>query len=364
MSTSIYEKFPPGSVVLAKLKGYPAWPSMVISPEKIPKPILEAKPTRLANRKRTRQASPYEEDMLCTRFFQDDNYMWCSPADILELTKDEIDTFLNKPRITNKILFWAYQLASDPPSLDDFVKYGSYKQGDDEDPDFDVVEGGEAGTSDMVEVDDEDDDVESLDTEDEPPRRRSRARAATKTATKPARTTRARSTRDKSKVTKPTSKRSTKSKTAKATKARSKRQAPPPPPPPKKKPAKPPAPKFDSDWGIEEGNDSPEGLEEYLEVIENVPSAPALVKQTATLRPQLLKIRVTLQKNFLGDTPPHNQDVKACLDKLQRLSASLGGLLPPNLIRSTNLHRVAGAIVHHGLADKRTISRLTKQLAL
>ncbi|KAG5361046.1 PWWP domain-containing protein 1 [Yarrowia sp. B02] len=116
--------FPPGSVVLAKVKGFPAWPGMVVPENVLPSSVLDAKP------RKNRQMWP-------VRFFIDTTHTWAYRNDLKPLGVDEAAKFLKSASRgrKDKSLHAAYKVASEPPSLDDFVEqvYGDAEDEDEED---------------------------------------------------------------------------------------------------------------------------------------------------------------------------------------------------------------------------------------
>lgn len=116
----INDPFKPTTIVLAKVKGYPAWPAMVLKESILPENIKRKKPKKSIKKKPTR--------FLPVRFFSDDTYIWMNELDIKLLTDDMIQEYFNvasKKRRRDNLLENAYQLAIDPPDMDLFVRYGS-----------------------------------------------------------------------------------------------------------------------------------------------------------------------------------------------------------------------------------------------
>ncbi|KAG7660590.1 uncharacterized protein J8A68_005856 [[Candida] subhashii] len=127
------DQFPPTTVVLAKVKGYPAWPAMVLEESKLPDHILSKKPKTKSSSSSTTPSSPKKKStipahILPVRFFSDDTYIWINSHDIKLLTKDAIQNFFtdsNKKRRRDNLLQKAYELANDPPDMELFIQYGS-----------------------------------------------------------------------------------------------------------------------------------------------------------------------------------------------------------------------------------------------
>lgn len=112
--------FPPGTVVLAKVKGFPAWPGMVVPEDVLPASVLNAKP------RKNRQMWP-------VRFFIDTSHTWAYRNDLKPLGVEEAAKFLKATTRgrKDKSLHAAYKVASEPPTLDEFVEQ-VYGHGEDE----------------------------------------------------------------------------------------------------------------------------------------------------------------------------------------------------------------------------------------
>uniref|UniRef100_A0A060T3Z5 ARAD1A13156p n=1 Tax=Blastobotrys adeninivorans TaxID=409370 RepID=A0A060T3Z5_BLAAD len=101
----------PGDVVLAKVKGYAPWPAMVLSDESLPEGVLAARPKN-------------RPEVHCVRFFVDSTYAWNSLTDLKPLSPEDATAYLEKKKSTkrDKSLNAAYEVAANPPSLDEFLK--------------------------------------------------------------------------------------------------------------------------------------------------------------------------------------------------------------------------------------------------
>lgn len=148
--------YQPTDVVLAKVKGYPAWPAMVVPTELIPQHILRLRHQQSPKKKTTgeeeiredEQADEQEDEDLgnyivyssilkfrkfdgpcqqyCVKFFCDDSYIWVKPADLKPLSVEDCLKWLAKPKI--KKLIPAYEMASKgSEGIDvwEFIEYGS-----------------------------------------------------------------------------------------------------------------------------------------------------------------------------------------------------------------------------------------------
>ncbi|CDO96553.1 unnamed protein product [Kluyveromyces dobzhanskii CBS 2104] len=143
----------PTDIVIAKVKGYPPWPAMVIPFEIIPQQVLTKNRSKLpdesdqdsdsaesieyspmlAFKKFTKELTNY-----CVKFFHDDSYIWLNPRNLNELALPQIESFLSKVNSkTSKKLVRAYEMAQQglTTGIDvwEFVEYGSTGKPDDED---------------------------------------------------------------------------------------------------------------------------------------------------------------------------------------------------------------------------------------
>lgn len=145
----------PTTIVLAKVKGYRAWPAMVLDFDILPENIKNMRP------KSVKQAKKQKIPVIVVpvRFFSDDTYIWIKSADLKLVSPDEINTFLDKRANAKKhdTLIDAYRLAQNPPDMAEFNRWGSAG------PPPDVPD----TTEDIF-----DEDEEELDDEDEPPRKK------------------------------------------------------------------------------------------------------------------------------------------------------------------------------------------------
>lgn len=113
----------PTTIVLAKVKGYRAWPAMVLDFQILPENIKNMRPKLVKQGKK--QKVPLI--VVPVRFFADDTYIWIKLADLKLLGRPEIDEFLAKRANAKKhdILIDAYRLAQHPPDMEEFNKWGS-----------------------------------------------------------------------------------------------------------------------------------------------------------------------------------------------------------------------------------------------
>ncbi|SMN21749.1 similar to Saccharomyces cerevisiae YMR044W IOC4 Member of a complex (Isw1b) with Isw1p and Ioc2p [Maudiozyma saulgeensis] len=144
--------FQPTEIVLAKVKGYSAWPSMIIPEEIIPANVMKSEHMNsdgddgdsesdidttdtdkyivysdiLSFKKFTKPNDSY-----CVKFFCDDSYIWVKHHDLSILTIEECQDWLNSTIRKNKKLIPAYEMALNglvtKNGIDvwEFVEYGS-----------------------------------------------------------------------------------------------------------------------------------------------------------------------------------------------------------------------------------------------
>lgn len=128
-------EYQPTSIVLAKVKGYPAWPAMVLDESLLPEHISNKKPKSKTNPP-TSISSPTPQSpskkkpsiIVPVRFFSDDTYIWINTNDLKPLTKQMIQDYFStssKKRKIDNLLQTAYELANDPPEMGLFIEYGS-----------------------------------------------------------------------------------------------------------------------------------------------------------------------------------------------------------------------------------------------
>lgn len=113
----------PTTIVLAKVKGYRAWPAMVLDEKILPENIQKMRPKSIKLARK--QKGPVI--VVPVRFFSDDTYIWIKSCDLKVLPAAEIDDFLLKRANAKKhdTLIDAYKLAQNPPDMLEFNKWGS-----------------------------------------------------------------------------------------------------------------------------------------------------------------------------------------------------------------------------------------------
>ncbi|CUM48954.1 unnamed protein product [Debaryomyces tyrocola] len=116
--------YTPKSIVLAKVKGYPPWPAMILEETMLPENILSKKPKSVKQPPKRKLSKPIS--ILPVRFFSDDTYIWIKSNEVKTLNHEMINLFLqNDKKRKDNLLQTAYELASDPPDMELFIKWGS-----------------------------------------------------------------------------------------------------------------------------------------------------------------------------------------------------------------------------------------------
>lgn len=138
--------YQPTDIVLAKVKGFPAWPAMIIPTELIPSNVLRGKQEL---EEETDDESKYIQHssilkfrrfdkvktQYCVKFFWDDSYIWLKPNDMKPLTVEDCDSWLNSNKKKSKKLAQAFEMAakgSEGIDVWEFVEYGSGGKPDEE----------------------------------------------------------------------------------------------------------------------------------------------------------------------------------------------------------------------------------------
>ncbi|KAG6335689.1 hypothetical protein ID866_3395 [Astraeus odoratus] len=89
-------------IVLAKVRGFPPWPGMVVNPDNVPPIVSRERPTG-------KKATFY-----CVRFFPAGDYAWLVSKDISKLKEHEIQAYISEPHKKNIDLLEGYRIALDP----------------------------------------------------------------------------------------------------------------------------------------------------------------------------------------------------------------------------------------------------------
>ncbi|KAH8107695.1 hypothetical protein BXZ70DRAFT_997415 [Cristinia sonorae] len=91
-------------VVLAKVRGFPAWPGMIVNPDTVPKDVAKERPN----------AKSKTGLWYCVRFFPAGDYAWLMPKDISKLQEHEIQAYINEPFKRSSDLLQGYRIALEP----------------------------------------------------------------------------------------------------------------------------------------------------------------------------------------------------------------------------------------------------------
>lgn len=89
-------------IILAKVRGYPPWPSMIVDPESVPESVTRERP------------SGKKSTWYCVRFFPTGDYAWVVPKDMSKLKEHEIQSYINEPHKRSGDLLAGYKVALDP----------------------------------------------------------------------------------------------------------------------------------------------------------------------------------------------------------------------------------------------------------
>ena len=131
-------EFKIGDVVLAKIKGFPSWPGIIMDDENVPRAVLEERPSG-------------KSSLHTIRFFPAADYHWASARDLKLLTNEDIDTFLEGSTRKSGDLLKAYKLAKDPhkwnaeqnrivKEANDWLEEHGDEEEEEEEVDYDNVE--------------------------------------------------------------------------------------------------------------------------------------------------------------------------------------------------------------------------------
>ncbi|GAV49790.1 hypothetical protein ZYGR_0R00310 [Zygosaccharomyces rouxii] len=138
--------YQPTDVVLAKVKGFPAWPAMIIPAELIPSNVLKGKQEVEEDTDDESKYIQYSSIMkfrkfdkvknqYCVKFFWDDSYIWLKPNDMKPLSVEDCESWLKSGKKKSKKLIQAFEMASrGSQGIDvwEFVEYGSAGKPDEE----------------------------------------------------------------------------------------------------------------------------------------------------------------------------------------------------------------------------------------
>jgi hypothetical protein len=311
MSSEDSFAFVPRDIVLAKVKGYPPWPAMVLDEELLPANIKQRKPKNIkpARQKRRTYVVP-------VRFFSDDTYIWIKDSDIRKLSEADIAEYVataTGKRRQDHLLNAAYELAQNPPDMGVFIKYGSKGEPPVEEPVEDEL--------DSSEDDEDDEDVDRSEEEDgeeedgAPPAKKRKATTVTP--------------RLRIKPPKPPASNSSGIRRANGSSGT-------------KTPKKGPDPYagYDDDWGLEDTENG--DAENYVfddavqqrKFEQNFPLAQTIIDQVTKKSALLEKIRSKLFSLLLVEEDAKEADI---IKELKRLNATT---FPVALVRSSQLPRL------------------------
>ncbi|TFK97410.1 hypothetical protein BDV98DRAFT_262336 [Pterulicium gracile] len=119
--------FHPRDMVLSKLKGYPAWPSMVVDPESVNEAV---------RRERPRAGKPY-----CVRFFPKGDYAWLPPREVSKLTMTAVRNYIDDSSKKKGELLEGYETCLNIPEWEARVASNSVPADDTQDELEDEYEG-------------------------------------------------------------------------------------------------------------------------------------------------------------------------------------------------------------------------------
>lgn len=71
---AIMDSYPPGTTVLARAKGFPAWPAVVIAEDDVPQDVAAQKPSK--------------KTVVPVLFFNDSSFLWVTPEEAQPLTRE------------------------------------------------------------------------------------------------------------------------------------------------------------------------------------------------------------------------------------------------------------------------------------
>jgi hypothetical protein len=324
-----YGDFPPGTIVLAKLKSFPPWPAIVIPFELIPEGVVSSKPKNpprsLSTRSKRRSVQQKEVDprLWCVRFLRDDTFMWATSNDISLLTKEQIEHFL-KSKKAKKVIRSAYEMALDPPDVEEFIVYGSDGKPidiDNEANDADFEEESGNGYEDEDD-DDEDEDDEDEDEDLEVEGIKKRKRLLSKRS----------SPKKKSKISKPK---------ANVKRGRKSTQIP----------VQDPDTSSDEDWDVENDGEEPVAVD-----VLTSDEISAIIKKT---QPIFLRAKLLLQKALLSGKEIDNnlKPVITSTESLEKIDSPHLGI-----VKQTGLHKVLFDILKRPDLTTRDLKKIRNRL--
>ncbi|KAJ7907375.1 hypothetical protein B0H13DRAFT_2273696 [Mycena leptocephala] len=100
------ETFNPRDIVLGKVRGWPAWPGMVVDPNTVPRAVSKERPSN-------------KNVVYPIRFFIMGDYAWLSPTELSHLPPAQIDAFVSGTEQGRADLMEAYRKALDPAAWEE-----------------------------------------------------------------------------------------------------------------------------------------------------------------------------------------------------------------------------------------------------
>ncbi|KAJ7748220.1 hypothetical protein DFH07DRAFT_830462 [Mycena maculata] len=148
------ETFDTREVVLGKIRGFPAWPGMVVDPASVPKAVSKERP---ASKKSV---------VYAVRFFPAGDYAWLPPKELKRLTADDISAFVSSPgRKENELLegyrkaldpaAWEEEHAANPPAAKKRKSKSKAKKGEDGDEEDELEEAAEEEVEEEADAEEE-----------------------------------------------------------------------------------------------------------------------------------------------------------------------------------------------------------------
>ncbi|KAH9940371.1 uncharacterized protein BXZ73DRAFT_42783 [Epithele typhae] len=96
-------------IVLAKVRGFPPWPGMIVDPDTVPDLVQKERPNA-----KTKKGNWY-----CVQFFPAGDFAWTVPKDISRLQQHEIQAYLDEPAKRSAELMKGYRIALDPKAWEE-----------------------------------------------------------------------------------------------------------------------------------------------------------------------------------------------------------------------------------------------------
>ncbi|KII92944.1 hypothetical protein PLICRDRAFT_37754 [Plicaturopsis crispa FD-325 SS-3] len=107
-------------VVLAKIRGFPPWPGMVVDPDSVPPNVTKERPS---NKKTT---------FYCVRFFPAGDFAWLVAKDLSKLQTHEIEAYINEPYKRSGDLLEGYKIALDPATWEEKIQANGFEAAEEE----------------------------------------------------------------------------------------------------------------------------------------------------------------------------------------------------------------------------------------